>query len=217
MTVQQSLKTALQERVSPVARENGFKGSAPNWRRVTPLGDWAIVNIQSSSWNTPERGRCVVNISVAPEPWLRWQAARLPRGLPKAIPESLGLYRDRLHPRGTPTGLDGWWEITDSTSALAAADDIVDQLGRAGWATLDRLLNRSEMLAQVRAGSLGFMKRAHFEVVFAMAEALLLMDDQASQALEDQLALAREHVTPLQKDNAERFETWVRAQSKRTR
>ena len=82
---------------------------------------------------------------------------------------------------------------------------------------MERLLNRSEMLAQVRAGSLDFMKREHFEVFFAMAEALLLMDDGPSQALEDQLALAREHVTPIQKDNAEHFETWVRAQSNRPR
>jgi len=203
--------------LSPVARENGFKGSAPNWRQVTPLGDWAIINIESSSRNTPERCRCVVNISVAPEPWLRRQGARLPHGLPKAIPESLGLSRDRLHPDGTPAGVDGWWEITDSTSAQAVADDIVGQLSRGGWATLDRLLNRSEILAQVRTGDLGFMQREHFLVFFAMAEALLLMDDGPSQALEDQLALAREHVTPIQKDKAEHFETWVRAESNRSR
>ena len=74
-TLRDSLRAALRDLVGPVARAHGFKGSAPNWRRSTDLGDWAIVNVQSSRYSTREYLRCVINLSVAPEPWLAWRVA----------------------------------------------------------------------------------------------------------------------------------------------
>ena len=97
--------------------------------------------------------------------------------MPKAVPESLGLYRVRLHPSGTPDGTDGWWEV-DATdqSALAAAADMVTRLDLSGWPALDRMMTSGGMLEQVRRGDFGDMKRGNFGVYFARAEALLLMD-----------------------------------------
>ncbi|GIF58368.1 hypothetical protein Air01nite_44630 [Asanoa iriomotensis] len=134
--------------------------------------------------------------------------------MPKAVPEYLGLYRERLHPAGTPDGVDGWWEVTDEESAVAVAADMVVQLEAAGWPVLDRLLTAGGMLDQVRCGDLGYMKQANFDVFFARAEALLLMDQGPSDLLEKNLRHAREHCIATQHENAKKFDEWVRAQAR---
>jgi len=87
----------------------------------------------------------VINLALAPAPWLEWMR-RLHGSPPKPVNESLGLYRDRLHPAGTPIGVDGWWEIISDRDALVAASDMVQQLGTRGWPTLTRLLDRQALL-----------------------------------------------------------------------
>ena len=81
--------------------------------------------------------RCVVNLAFALEPWLRWETEDLGVGMPKSVSESLGLYRERLHPEGTPEGTDGWWDVSDDESARLAVADMNTQLERAGWPILD--------------------------------------------------------------------------------
>jgi len=51
VTAQEVLKSALRDIVSPAARAAGFKGAGATWRRTNELGDWAIVNVQSSSFS----------------------------------------------------------------------------------------------------------------------------------------------------------------------
>ena len=86
-----------------------------------------------------------------------------------------------------------------------------------GWAPLDAMLTRAGMLEKIRTGHLGPMKRENFDVFFARAEALLLMDAGPSEALESSLARAREGVIPTQRENAEGFDAWVRSESRRDR
>lgn len=217
MTAQAYLKEILRDSVGPVARAHGFKGSSPTWRLANAWGDWAVVNVQSSSFSSSDRLRCVINISVAPEPWLRWTASKLGPGLPKTVNESLGLYRDRLHPAGTPDGSDGWWEITSERSAEAAGEDMLRQLDVGGWPLLTHLLQPGAMLEQVRSGSLGHMKRASLGVFFARAEAVLVMDDGPSDALDRALDYASSNCMPAQRDNAVKFESWVREQAQAAR
>lgn len=100
MTVQEALKIALRDVLGPCARSYGFKGTDPTWRKSTASGDWAVVNVQSSSFSSAEHLKCVINLAVAPEPWLRWSRVKLGPGMPKSVTESLGLYRERLHPHG---------------------------------------------------------------------------------------------------------------------
>lgn len=211
VTAQQALKTALRDIVGPAARSHGYKGSAPNWRKSS-LGDWSVVNVQSSSWSSAERLQCVVNLAFAPEPWLRWTTERLGR-TPKAVPESLGLYRDRLHPEGTPAGSDGWWEVVDDASAREAAADISTQLDRAGWPVLDQMFSREALMARLHDGDLGMMKRRDLETYFVRAEALLLMDAGPSDELEQRLAVALTNTLPNQRETTERFVTWVRCEA----
>jgi hypothetical protein len=216
-TAQTALATALREVLVPAARANGYKGSAPNWRKSNASGDWAVVNVQSSSWSTSAHLRCVINLAVAPEPWLRWERERLGERMPKQVVERLGLFRHRLHPTGTPEGTDGWWEVEDTDSAQAAVVDMASQLERNGWPDLDRMLAPTGMLDRIHTGDLGFMKRENFGGMFDRAEALLLMDEGPSDALDSRLKQALESVRPDQRENAERFNEWVLGQAQSAR
>ena len=169
--------------------------------------------MQSSSFSSADHLRCVLNLAFAPEPWLRWQAEKLGAGMPKSVSESLGLYRERLHPEGTPEGTDGWWEVIDEESARLAVADMMTQLDRAGWPVLESMFSREAMMTRLQDGDLGMMKRSNFGVFFARAEALLLMDAGPSDALETQLNYALHEVMPTQRENAEQFDTWVRTEA----
>lgn len=144
---------------------------------------------------------------------LRWQREQLGEGMPKSVPESLGLYRERLHPTGTPPGMDRWWEVKDSRCALTVATDMCVQLEAAGWPVLDRMLNPGGMPAQIREGLLGSRRRKDFEVLFARAEALLLMDRGLTDELERSLRNARKDCPPARKADTRRFDEWVRQQA----
>ena len=213
MTAQEALKVALRDVLGPCARSHGFKGTAPTWRKSTPAGDWAVVNVQSSSFSSAEHLKCVINLAIAPEPWLRWSRVKLGAAMPKSVTESLGLYRERLHPEGTEPGLDAWWEITDAASARSAVEDMVVQLDAAGWQTLDRLLKPENMLGQIRTGILGHWRQPSAGVLFARAEALLLMDGGPSPELHGRLHFGLENCIPQQRDNALQFDSWVREQA----
>ena len=212
MTAQAALRATLRDVVGPAARKAGFKGSGNTWRSTNSLGDWAVVNVQSSSWSSSQSLRCVINLAVAPSPWLEWERESL-GSMPKAITESLGLYRDRLHPADTPPGTDGWWEVSNDRDALAAASDMVDQLAAHGWPTLTRLLNRQGLLDAIRAGDLGHMKAENFSGFFARAEAVLIAEDGPSPRLDDLLDQATSQTMPAQQTNAAKFARWVQARA----
>ena len=213
MTAQDALKGALRDILGPAARGHGYRGSAPTWRKSATPGDWAIVTVQSSSWSTAESLRCVVNLAFAPEPWLRWEKENLGARMPKSVSESLGLYRERLHPEETPAGTDGWWDVSDDDSASRAVADMNTQLERGGWPVLDAMFSREAMLGRLHDGDLGMMRRSNFGVHFARAEALLLMDGGPSEALESHLNYALDNVMPTQREHAERFDAWVRTEA----
>jgi hypothetical protein len=90
---------------------------------------------------------------------------------------------------------------------------MVRQLDLAGWPVLERMFSREEMMSRLGDGDLGMMKRSNFGVFFARAEALLLMDAGPSGALESQLDYALSNAMPGQRDQAERFDAWVRREA----
>ncbi|MGH8879343.1 MAG: DUF4304 domain-containing protein [Stackebrandtia sp.] len=209
MTAQIALREALRDIVGPAAREHGFKGSGTNWRRSNESGDWAIVNVQSSSFSSREHLRCVINMSVAPRPWLDWQENNLGRR-PKTISESLGLYRSRLHPTGSEPGADTWWEVTGPGDAGLVARDMADRLAADGWTFLTALLDRERMIAQIRNRDLGMIRGQKWTGLLARAEAVMLSDHGPSHDLDRLLEVEVTEATPPQRDNAERFADWVR-------
>jgi hypothetical protein len=211
--VRDDLRAEVREVLGPAARSHGFKGTSPTWRRSTPSGDWAIVNLQSARSSSASSVRCVLNTSVAPEPWLRWTRVQMGAAMPKAIPESMGLYKQRLLPSNTPDGNEGWWQVDSLRRVPQVVDDMQAQLERQGWPVLCRLLERDEMLDRVRQGDLGFWRKENVPGYFATAEALLLMDAGPSRALDEQLALVRATSTAAQVESADRFVRWVRQQA----
>lgn len=215
MTAQAALRAALRDIVGPAARAAGYRGSSSTWRSANSQGDWAVVNVQSSRWNTAEHVSCVINLAVAPAPWLDWQRELL-GGLPKWVSEPLGLYRDRLYPAGTPAGVDAWWQISTDRDARLAAADMVVQLADHGWPTLTRLLNRQALLDSIRAGDLGFMKAPHVELLFVQAEAVLIAEDGASARLDELLDRAAASASPAKQAYTARFAAWVRARAARS-
>jgi len=82
--------------------------------------------------------------------WLSWEAKTRGAGMPKSVAESLGVYRERLHPQGSPVGIDGWWDVSDEESARAPVADTNAQLDRAGWPVLERMFSRDAMMAHLR-------------------------------------------------------------------
>jgi len=109
---------------------------------------------------------------------------------PKAINESLGLYRDRLHPTGTSAGIDGSWEISSEWTHWLQHRTWSNNLGRARARRLTRLLDRQALTDTIRAGDLGHMKAENFDVFFARADAVLIAENGLSLRLEELLAKA---------------------------
>jgi hypothetical protein len=215
MTAQEALRAALRDIVGPAARAAEFKGSGSTWRSANSQGDWAVVNVQSSSRSTAESLRCVINPAVAPAPRLDWLRESL-GSLPKSVSESLGLWRDRLHPAGTPARADRWWQISSDRDARAAAADMVAQLADHGWPALTRLLNRQALRNSIRSGDLGFWKAGHFVVPFARAGAVLIAEDGPSARLDELPDRATTNATPAQQADAAKFAAWVRARAARS-
>ena len=216
VTAQEALRAALRDVLSPAAREHGYRGSAPTWRKGSEAGDWAVVNVQSSRGSTSDGVACVVNLAFAPEPWLRWLRESLGAGWPKSIVESLGLHRERLGPAGAPQAGPGWWQVSDEASARVAVEDMVLQLERAGWPVLEQMFSREAMVARLADGDLGMARRASQERLFHRAEALMAMADGPSDTLEQALARALADLPVhdrAQRAHAERFDAWVRAQA----
>jgi hypothetical protein len=209
MTAQDEFKRVLRDVVSPSARSAGFKGSGRTWRSTNALGDVAIANVQSLSSSSSERVRCVLNLAVAPAPWLDWMRELLPNAFPKAIGESLGLYRERLQsPRHG-------WEITGASSADSVASDMVTQLDQYGWPVLRRLLDRRAFVDALRAGRIGTMTADHNPVFFASAEAVLIADDGPSTRLDELLDYEARYTIEPQRYSAAMFAEWARERADR--
>ena len=209
MTAQDWLRTSLKHTVAPAVRDAGFKGSGTTWRRTNESGDVAIVNVQSSFSSTRENLRCVINLSLAPKPWLDWLAHSLRRA-PKNVSESHGLYRQRLHPSTAPKDHDVWWEIASERDAANAADDMVAALDSIGLPLLSRLLSRDQLWKQITEQDLGFVRGPHHAVFFKCAEAILIADDGPSARLDSVLHYLDEHTSERQRASNQLLAQWVR-------
>ena len=211
MTAQEALKVALKEQLAPALRSQGYKGSAPTWRLTNNLGDVAVVNVQSSSFSSSSELRCIINLAVAPKPWLDWSQAKSGKSI-KSVKESDGLWRDRLHPTDVRVmrGGEPWWGISDAPSARLAAADMVEQLQVSGLPTLQRLLNRQAFLQTLRDGDLGFAKSSSLPTFFDWAMAVLLADEPPSDELVERLASLGSSTEPRHAEQGQRLENWVR-------
>jgi hypothetical protein len=179
VTAQEALKAALRDRLGPVLRTAGFKGSAPTWVLSSPTDDRAVVNVQSSSSSSTQEALFTVNLAVVPRAWWRWQSHDLGKSETRPVKEHHGLWRDRLRARTQQaSGRPDWWSVTDESSAHHAVDDVVAQMADGATARLRALIEPRAMLAAARTGRLGF---ATFDTRGAIA--VLLTDYGASEEL----------------------------------
>jgi hypothetical protein len=212
VSAQIALRSGLRDLVGPAVRQADFKGSGSTWQRSNSAGDWAVVNVQSSPFSTAAELYCVINLSIVPAPWLDWEGTWL-GSLPKNVRESLGLYRDRLHPAGSPPGRDVWWTVHDRDDAPEAAHDMVAQLEARGLPLLLKLLNREDLLAAIRARDLGHLRGPNLEVFFKCAEAVLIADYGPTPELTGLLDYVTACCTPAQRRYAEKFADWARTRA----
>ena len=210
MTVQQHLETALLDVVGPVLGEAGFTAAGTTWRRCDEAGNWAVVNFEFST--ATDALHCTIGLAVAPAPWLAWMAEWL-GAPPQAVHESIGLYRARLNPSGTPAGTDGGWEVQDGPDVAVAADDIVRQLTGHALPLLIGLLDRDAFLATIRARDLGMIRPEQFPGLFSFAEAVLLADDGPSTELDRLLEVALAEAPEGSKQGAASFAAWIRVRA----
>lgn len=213
MSAQSALKSALKRIVGPVVREAGYKRSGNTWRRVNERGDWAIMNVQSSSWSTSEELRCIINISVAPQPWLVWTSHLSGQEMPTAPKEASGLYRNRIHPTGSPAHEDTWWTIRNESDAEAAATDMVEKITVEALPILANLLDRSNLVESLRKKDLGMIHGADWDLYFMQAEAILRADEGVSSQLESILKNIDQQAGAKLQSNVESLVTWVRSRA----
>jgi hypothetical protein len=190
VTAQDELKFALRTLVGPWLRSRGFKGSGTTWRLRSDRDDFAIVNVQTSQFSTREELICAVNLAVAPEPWLAWEAFRTRPGIdPKYLlrtdpikPHAEGIWSGRLLPSANTSGSQ-WWTISDSTSATAAAVDMIRRLELWGLPHMMRLMDRdtiTQMVRDAEGSGFGFNRN--------LTLAVLLSDQGTSPNLDTALA-----------------------------
>jgi Domain of unknown function (DUF4304) len=212
VTAQDELKVAMRTLVGPWLRSRGFKGSGNTWRLKSDRGDFAIVNVQTSQFSTRDELTFAVNMAVAPEPWLSWNAFRTYPGTdPKYLlrpnpskPRAEGVWAGRLQPGGNKPGSE-WWIVSDESTAIAAANDVILQLDRAGLPWLRRLLDREAITELVRTSDGdGFWCNRYLTL------AVLLSDEGPSDDLDQALVAANDPESPIGAHTQDELQAWSR-------
>ena len=199
MTIQESLSTELRDVVGPFLRTHGFKGSGKTWRLWFDNGDCAIVNVQSSRWNSGTDLRFFVNLGYIVPALVEWRATRRSSPSNAKLPRAEdGIWWTRLDPAG-----GNQWVASSREGMHSAADELVDLLANKAIPTLLSLRDKKTLLNALVTHStpgFGYVGHTSWDVP------LVLVDDGMSPQLEDALAAFS--------DDSE-FVTWVRARAER--
>jgi Domain of unknown function (DUF4304) len=203
MTAQDDLTAALRQIVQPVLKSEGYKGSVPNWARVSERGDTAIVQIQKSQMSTGNEVLFTVEYGVVSGP----KMAHV-RGTWSSFPAkpSLGLadWRARLHAKVCVRlrGMEPCWSVSDESTAHASAEDVAEQLRATALLKLAELLDRRNLIDLLRANGR------------TASLALVLADDGPGEDLDRALdALDQEAKSAMREDRARNIEelmNWAR-------
>lgn len=204
-------KDMLREQVGPLLRASGFKGSGGRWvLSDAGTGDMAIVQAQSSAWNSASTVSFYVNLAVVPVPWWTYLTDRDGDNASKTPKEYHGVWRDRLDGRA-----GGSWTITDAASAQRAGQHIATLLTTEGVPQLRQFLNRSALLGHLRA-------MEHNPIFRSEPLAVLLADAGPNAELDEILDQIRADVDdgnypPVRARSARRLIDWARQHAARQR
>jgi hypothetical protein len=112
-----------------------------------------VINVQSSAFNSADEGACVVNLGVAPAPWIDREIAT--GHLVPAARDRLSAHdcpwTTRLHAHSkTDPDDERWWHYRDEASAVLVVETIVAALRQSWLSTLDALLDPDELRRRLR-------------------------------------------------------------------
>jgi hypothetical protein len=189
--------------VGAYLRTTGFRGSSGSWTLTNALGDAGVVNLQRSRWNTSDNVAFIVNLAIVPKPWFDWTRDAIIGRRPSAPKESDGLWWQRLQRAMTSSDSESerWWEVTDEASAERCRVDLERQLADYGVPRLRELLDREQLLREIREGT----TKPRIDVDVAIA--ILLSDAGASSELDRAMAGARARLATWNK--LPKLEEWV--------
>ncbi|GIJ70870.1 DUF4304 domain-containing protein [Virgisporangium ochraceum] len=140
----------LRQHVHPSLRAAGYARAASTWRRQSPRGDLAVVNLQRSRWEAGDRVTFYVNLAVLPAARWRYIREEWDR-VPAAPQESHGLLRRRLDPA------DGaGWQLHDAASAEVCGRALGHRLDHVAVPELAALLDRDHLLGFIAGGAPGW-------------------------------------------------------------
>jgi len=119
----------LRDEFAPALRARGLKGSGSTYVLPDEI-NWLQIGFQSSRWNSSDRVKFTVNLSVVEKDvWTRLAGERGYAGIPN--PHTMyfgGIGARRL---GTLAfGEDRWWDVT--TSSTSAAAEVLEAIDRVG-------------------------------------------------------------------------------------
>ena len=204
VTANANYRTMLRDIIGPALRRHGFKGSAPNWVLVADNGDRAIVNVQSSAWNSADEVRFYVNLAVVPSPWWSWAQHESPELAGKKPKQQHGLWQQRLEETQP-------WSVVDDASAQNCGADVVDKLEHQAIPVLRRLIDRHEMIASIRAGDCGEIRGPDDQIYFDRALAIVISDNGPSQELDQLLAQLAAEENPHATTENQEIVAWIQA------
>lgn len=160
MSVALHLRGALRDVLGPSVRAHGYRGTSPTWWKRNALGDFAVITVQASAFNSANDGRCIVNLGAAPRRWIEGAgtAPRLVSAGQIAPKAHECLWNLRLHAQSsTAPESEVWWSYRDEASALQVADSIVEALETTWYDVLDDLLTPDGIRRRAHDGDPGFI------------------------------------------------------------
>ncbi|GAB3834609.1 hypothetical protein GCM10027610_030550 [Dactylosporangium cerinum] len=147
----------LRDSIGPVLRDAGFTGTAPTWCLRSGRGDFAVVNLARSRWNTADEVRFDVNLALVPQPWWQFSTRFLLDKAPKTPRFHDGLFDKQSHPerryagwQHPVLGREGW-VVRDAASADVCVEVLREELTTVVIPELVALQHRGTLIATLRA------------------------------------------------------------------
>lgn len=124
MSATELFRPFMRDHVAPRLRALGFLGSGQNYRLPNPVGHFALLNFQRSTWNEAQECSFTVNVTfVRREDWPdgTWMGAAPTGGADYPVPgwfERLGFL--------TGAETDLWWTLRTPEDLPVVATAVVD-------------------------------------------------------------------------------------------
>jgi hypothetical protein len=185
------------DRVGPLLRAAGFTGTAPTWCLRSDAGDFGLVHLQRSRWNTADEVAFDVVVAVVPEPWWRFRTRHVLERPAKTPTVHDALLRLELLPARRYPGWDhpvlrrDGWVVRDHASADRCAAVLAAELTTAVVPELIRMRDREALIATLRDKRSDWQVPSSNRTPRKVAIACLVADDGPGPALAEAINIIR--------------------------